>query len=146
MFVRAIPKRILEGSLGERKPAGKTRDMWNGTVWTAGAKLRDANKNCKAARHRSDWRKKMGGHGQEMVWKGIGKGIRGMCYMYLWQCVHNQNHYAIIWMFSQCLYVAYCCRNKNSYQMGGGCHKMPKHVGKNTRWFYKCCATYWFLN
>jgi hypothetical protein len=58
MFDNRIQKRILEGSLRGRRPAGKPRNRWEDEVRKDGTILLNMKNWRTASRHRNDWRKK----------------------------------------------------------------------------------------
>jgi hypothetical protein len=54
MFDNGIPKHILEGGLGRRRPTGKPRNRWEGKLWKDGTKLFNMKNWHAMARLRSD--------------------------------------------------------------------------------------------
>jgi len=62
LFDNRIPILILGGSLGGKK----LRDRWENETGQDVAIMLSTNGCCVVAKHRSDWRKKTGGHGQEV--------------------------------------------------------------------------------
>jgi hypothetical protein len=60
MFCNIILKRIVEGSLGGRRPAGKPRDRWKDEVQKVAAKLLSAKNWRVAARYNVTGGKKTG--------------------------------------------------------------------------------------
>jgi hypothetical protein len=59
MFDNRIQKRILEGSLGGRRSAGKLRNRWEDEVWKDGTILLNMKNWRTASRRRNDWRDKI---------------------------------------------------------------------------------------
>jgi hypothetical protein len=57
LFDNRIQKRILEGSIGGRRPAGKPKDTTEGDVRKDEAILLKTETYCAAAKHESAWRK-----------------------------------------------------------------------------------------
>jgi hypothetical protein len=58
MFDNRTPKRIMKGSVGERRPTGKPRNRWEDEVRKYAVKLLHIKKWLAPARHRSDWWRK----------------------------------------------------------------------------------------
>jgi hypothetical protein len=60
MFDKGMPKRILKGNVGGRRPTGKPWNRWEDEVRKDAAKLLSMKNWFPTTRHRSDWWKKTG--------------------------------------------------------------------------------------